>query len=130
MKTNRIFLALTLGGLVFFTGKTVAQDQLWEQPERSAEEQVYDSVQTARHEQEVIREQKADDVRRMDDIKDKQRETKAIAKETRRVDREASNAARQARLALRAEKKAQKARKDADKQSRDADRAKIKSDKN
>lgn len=112
---------------MFLTSGSFAQ----EHSEMSkTEHQTYDSMQTAKHDQMVIREQKEDDAQRITEAKDAQRETSAKAKETKRIDREAKRAAREARMALRSEKKAQKARRDADHQLRKAARAKDISDEN
>jgi hypothetical protein len=126
MKINRIFLTMTLAGLSVLTGSLHAQDLTG----MKTDQEVYDSVQTARHEKRSATAQKVADENRMLDARNAQKETKAIAKEARRVDREASAAAREAKMAYRSERKAQKARKDADKQSRKADRAKNISDRN
>lgn len=127
MKIKTIIVALTLGGLTLLSGKAFAQE---ESEMTRTEHQVYDSLQTAKHDQELIREQKENDAERMTEAKDAQVLTKANAKETRRVDREASLAAREAKMALKAERRAQKARKDADKQARKAVKAKKASDRN
>jgi hypothetical protein len=127
MKINRVFLTLTITGLTLLSGNLFGQENV---EMSQSERQVYDSVQTARHEQQLVTAQRAVDADKMSDAKAAEKETKAIAKETRRIDREASSAAREAKMAVRAEKKAQKARKDADKQARKADKAKHTSDKN
>ncbi|MEX1239863.1 MAG: hypothetical protein WEB30_09100 [Cyclobacteriaceae bacterium] len=127
MKAYRVLVTLTLGGLVLLAGESFGQEH---REMSKTEHQTYDSMQTARHDQMVIREQREDDAQRMSDAKDAEKETSAKAKETRRIDREASRAAREAKMALRSEKRAQKARKDADHQSRKAVRAKNISDEN
>ncbi|MEX2233666.1 MAG: hypothetical protein WD824_15990 [Cyclobacteriaceae bacterium] len=134
MKINRVFLTMTISGLTLLSGELFGQEHY---EMSKTEHQIVDSVQTARHEQQVKQEQNEADASRLSDARAAQKETKARAKETKakaketqRIDREASSAAREAKMALRAEKRAQKARKDADKQSRKADRAKNTSDKN
>lgn len=127
MKINRLFFTMTLSGLTLLSGVVLGQERY---ELRTAEDQIADSVQTARHEQEVKQERTEQDATRLSDAKEAHNETKARAKETRRIDREASSAAREAKMALRGEKKAQKARKDADKQSRKAVKAKDISDRN
>ena len=127
MRVNRVLVTLTLGGLMLVTSEAIGQ----EQTEMSKSEHVaYDSVQTARHDQMIEREQKENDAEKIAEAKDAQQEASAKAKETRRIDREANRAAREAKLALRSERKAQKARKDADQQSRKAAKAKDVSDEN
>ena len=128
MKISRFFLTVTVSGLALITGELYAQDYL--EGAVRTDQQVSDSLQTAKHQEELIIAQKAVDEDKMMDAKEAHKETKAIAKETRRIDREASAAAREAKMAYKAERKAQKARKDADRQSRKAVRAKDISDKN
>lgn len=127
MKANKVLLTLALSGLILITGDVFGQEG---REMTRTEHQAYDSMQTAKHNEMVTREQKEDDAERITDAKRAQRETSEKAKETRRIDREASRAAREARMALKSEKKAQKARIDADKQSKKADRAKDISDEN
>jgi hypothetical protein len=128
MKIPGFFLTVTLSGLMLFTGELRAQDHM-EQVVKT-DQQLFDSVKTVKHQEELIIAQKAVDEDKMMDAKEAQRQTKEIAKETRRVDREASAAAREAKMAYKSERKAQKARRDADRQSRKAVRAKDISDKN
>lgn len=123
----KFFLTVAISGLVLIAGEVFGQEQ---REMTRTEHQAYDSMQSAKHDEMVIKEQKEDDAERITDAKRAQRETSAKAKQTRRIDREASRAAREARMALRSEKKAQKARIDADKQSKKADRAKDISDEN
>ncbi len=131
MKINSFFLTVTLSGLTLLSGELLGQEHYQEHYKSSnAEQQIADSVRTARHEQQVKQQQTEADASTLSDLKEAQRETKAIAKETRRIDRQASSAAREAKMALRAEKKAQKARMKADNQSRKAAKAKSTSDRN
>jgi hypothetical protein len=127
MKINRVFLMITISGLMLSSGELFAQE-VYEISK--ADHLTADSVQTARNERQLKQAQTEKDASRLSDAKSAQKETKAKARETRRIDREASSAAREARTAFRAEKKAQKARKDADRQSRKAVRAKNTSDEN
>ena len=118
---------MTIGGLTLLSGELFGQEHY---EITRTEQQIVDSVQTARHEKQEAQELKEGDANRLSDAKAAHKDTKAKAKETRRINQEASSAAREAKMALKAEKKAQKARKDADKQSRKAVRAKNTSDKN
>lgn len=81
-------------------------------------------------EREQIQSQRADDVDKLNEMKNERSETKAKAKEAQRVEEEANDAARESKNALKSEKKAQKNRKQADKQATKAEEAREKSDQN
>ena len=70
---------MTISGLTLLSGELFGQEYY---ESTSNEQQIVDSVQTARHEKQVAQEQIEDDANRLSDAKAAEKDAKAKARET------------------------------------------------